>query len=38
MACGARGYKGYNADGHPLGLFQDEHNAAKAVYASATSS
>jgi hypothetical protein len=33
-----RGYKGHDADGHSLGLFRDEHNAAKAVHASAPSS
>ena len=32
LSAGPRGYRAFDADGLPLGLFEDEHKAAKAIY------
>ena len=32
LSAGPKGVRAFDADGRPIGLFQDEHQAAKAVY------
>jgi hypothetical protein len=32
MSAGPKGYRAYDQDGKPLGLFSDEHEAPRAVY------
>jgi hypothetical protein len=32
LSAGPKGYRAFDADGRPIGLFADEHQAAQAVY------
>jgi hypothetical protein len=32
LSAGPKGCRAFDADGLPIGLFEDEHRAAKAVY------
>jgi hypothetical protein len=32
LSAGPKGYRAYSEAGQPLGLFESEHDAAKAVY------
>jgi hypothetical protein len=32
LSAGRKGYRAFDQDGRPLGLFEDEDKAAKAVY------